>query len=151
MVGGSFFEPVPDHGDAYPMKAILHDWNDDDAARIFSNIRAAIAPDGKLLLLESVLPERASSDMGIAMLIDLEMLVVVGGRERTRAEWANLLGRAGFRLDRVIHTATPVSIIEAAPPEPSQRFRSRTLYVEGHDSRVSSPTSGTPLAPTLTS
>ncbi len=63
MVGGSFFEPVPDDGDAYPMKAILHDWNDDDAERILRNIRAAIAPDGKLLLLESVLPERASSDM----------------------------------------------------------------------------------------
>jgi hypothetical protein len=49
------------------------------------------------------------------MLIDLEMLVAVGGKERTSAEWANLLGRAGFRLNRVIHTATPVSIIEAAP------------------------------------
>jgi O-methyltransferase domain len=113
VVGGSFFDSVPDGGDAYLMKAILHDWSDDDALKILGNIRSAIAPEGKLLLLESVLPERSSSDIGL--LIDLEMLVAVGGRERTHAEWANLLGRAGFRLNRVVRTATPVSIIEAAP------------------------------------
>jgi O-methyltransferase domain/Dimerisation domain len=113
VAGGSFFESVPEGGDAYLMKAIIHDWKDDDALRILGNIRNAIATDGKLLLLESVLPERASSDIG--MLIDLEMLVAVGGKERTRAEWANLLARAGFRLNRVVHTATPVSIIEATP------------------------------------
>lgn len=112
-VSGSFFDSVPEGGDAYLMKAIIHDWNDDDALKILGNIRSAIAPDGKLLLLESALPERASSDIG--MLIDLEMLVAVGGRERTHSEWANLLGRAGFRLNRVVHTATPVSIIEATP------------------------------------
>ncbi len=113
VIGGSFFDTVPEGGDAYLMKAIIHDWNDDDALKILGNIRSAIAPDGKLLLLESALPERASSDIG--MLIDLEMLVAVGGKERTHSEWANLLGRAGFRLNRVVHTATPVSIIEAAP------------------------------------
>jgi len=113
VLGGSFFDSVPEGGDAYVMKAILHDWDDDDAVKILNNIRSAIAPDGKLLLLESVLPERSSSDIGL--LIDLEMLVAVGGKERTHAEWANLLGRAGFRLNRVVHTATPVSIVEAAP------------------------------------
>lgn len=112
-VGGSFFESVPDGGDAYLMKAILHDWADDDAVRILAKIREAIAPGGKLVLLESVLPERASADLG--MLIDLEMLVAVGGRERTRSEWERLLGRAGFRLERVVPTATPVSIVEASP------------------------------------
>jgi hypothetical protein len=99
VVGGSFFESVPEGGD--------------DAVKILANIRSAIAPSGKLLLLESALPERSSSDIG--MPIDLEMLVAVGGRERTNSEWANLLGRAGFRLNRVVHTATPVSIIEAVP------------------------------------
>jgi O-methyltransferase domain/Dimerisation domain len=113
VVGGSFFESVPEGGDAYLMKTIIHDWNDDDALKILANIRSAIASNGKLLLLESALPERASSDIG--MLIDLEMLVAVGGKERTRAEWANLLDRAGFRLNRVVETATPVSIIEAVP------------------------------------
>jgi hypothetical protein len=113
VLGGSFFDSVPDGGDAYLMKAILHDWDDDDAAKILCQIRSAIAPDGKLLLLESVLPERSSSDIGL--LIDLEMLVAVGGKERTHAEWADLLRRGGFRLNRVVHTATPVSIVEAVP------------------------------------
>src|SRR3954464_9114194 len=94
VVGGSFFDSVPEGGDAYLMKAILHDWDDDDALKILGNIRSAIAPGGKLILLESVLPERSSSDIGL--LIDLEMLVAVGGKERTHAEWANLLSRAGF-------------------------------------------------------
>jgi hypothetical protein len=113
VLGGSFFDSVPDGGDAYLMKAILHDWADDDAVKILTNIRSAIAPGGKLLLLESVLPERSSSDLGL--LIDLEMLVAVGGKERTHAEWATLLSRAGFRLNRVVPTATPVSIVEAVP------------------------------------
>jgi O-methyltransferase len=113
MVAGSFFDSVPEDGDAYLMKAILHDWTDDDALKILANVRRSIALGGKLLLLESVLPERSSSYIGL--LIDLEMLVAVGGKERTHAEWANLLGRAGFRLNRVVHTATPVSIVEAVP------------------------------------
>jgi len=113
VVGGSFFDSVPEGADAYLMKTILHDWNDDDSLKILANIRSAIAPDGKLVLLESVLPERSSSDLGL--LIDLEMLVAVGGRERTHTEWAYLLSRAGFRLNRVVHTATPTSIVEAVP------------------------------------
>ncbi|MFG1929839.1 methyltransferase [Mycobacterium sp. NPDC048908] len=113
VIGGSFFDSVPEGGDAYLMKAILHDWSDDDALTILANVRSAIPPDGKLLLLESVLPERSSSDLGL--MIDLEMLVAVGGRERTRAEWENLLGRAGFRLNRVVQTANPISIVEAVP------------------------------------
>lgn len=113
VVGGSFFDGVPEGGDAYVMKAIIHDWNDDDAVRILANVRSAIRPDGKLLLLESVLPERARADIGL--LIDLEMLVAVGGTERTRSQWENLLARSGFRLDRVVPTATPVWIVEASP------------------------------------
>lgn len=110
---GSFMESVPDGGDAYVMKNIVHDWYDDDAVRILRNVRTSIAPGGKLLLLEMVLPERASSFIGL--MLDLEMLVAAGGKERTRSEYANLLARAGFRLDRVVDTVTPVSIIEATP------------------------------------
>jgi hypothetical protein len=113
VIGGSFFESVPDGGDAYVMKSILHDWNDADAERILGNIRAAIAPAGKLVLLEAVLPERPSSQ--IEVMFDLEMMVALHGKERTRAEWAELLRRAGFRLDRVVQTAGPVAVIEALP------------------------------------
>jgi len=111
--GGSFLERVPDGADAYVMKNIIHDWDDDSALAILRNIRDAIAPHGKLLLLEMVLPEEANSSLGFQL--DIEMLITVGGRERTRAEYANLFARAGFRLTRVVDTVTPVSIIEAVP------------------------------------
>jgi SAM-dependent methyltransferase len=113
VVGGSFFESVPEGGDAYVLKSILHDWSDDDAERILRNVRAAIAPGGKLVLLESVLPERTSSDIGV--MFDLEMMVALHGKERTRREWTAVLRHAGFRLDRVVDTAGPLAVIEATP------------------------------------
>lgn len=111
--GGSFLERVPDGGDTYVMKNIIHDWDDESSLRILRNIRTAITPDGRLLLLEMVLPERATSFVGYQF--DLEMLVTVGGRERTRREYSELLRRAGFRLNRIVETVTPVSIVEALP------------------------------------
>ncbi|WP_457920655.1 methyltransferase [Mycolicibacterium novocastrense] len=111
--GGSFLDRVPEGGDAYVMKNIIHDWDDATSLTILRNIRTAIAPHGKLLLLEMVLPQRATPFIGFQL--DLEMLVTVGGRERTRADYAELLRNAGFRLDRVIDTVTPISIVEASP------------------------------------
>lgn len=113
VTGGSFIDSVPGGADAYVMKNILHDWPDDDAVVILRNIRTAIAPGGRLLILEMVLPERANGFIGL--MLDLEMLVAAGGRERTRGEYANLLSRCGFRLIRVIDTVTPLSIVEAEP------------------------------------
>jgi hypothetical protein len=113
VIGGSFFESVPDGGDAYLLKTVVHDWDEDSALRILRNVRSVIAPVGKLLLIEMVLPEGTPWHLG--MLLDLEMLVSVGGRERTASEYADLLLRAGFRQTRVIPTAGPVSIIEAVP------------------------------------
>ncbi|MEO3757526.1 methyltransferase [Mycobacterium sp. B14F4] len=111
--GGSFLQGVPAGGDAYVMKNIIHDWDDESSSTILRNIRTAIAPNGKLLLLEMVLPERTTSFIGYQL--DLEMLITVGGRERTRTDYAKLLSRAGFRLDRVVDTVTPLSIVEASP------------------------------------
>jgi len=112
--GGSFMDSVPDGADAYVLKSIIHDWDDDMAEKILRNVRTAISPNGRLLLLELVLPERATANWGAVL--DMEMLVTVGGRERTRAEFASLLARCGFRLTRVVDTATPMmSIVEAAP------------------------------------
>lgn len=113
ITGGSFMDSVPAGGDAYVMKNIIHDWTDDDAVTILRNIRTAMAPGGKLLLFEMVLPELANPFIGL--LLDLEMLVTAGGRERTRAEYANLLARTGFRLTSVTGTVTPLSIVEAEP------------------------------------
>jgi O-methyltransferase domain len=111
--GGSFFESAPEGGDAYLLKAIIHDWADDQSLTILRNIRSAITPKGKLVILELVLPEGAPSHPG--MLLDLEMMVQTGGRERTASEYANLLAQAGFQQTRVVPTAGPMSIIEAVP------------------------------------
>ncbi|MGO4445824.1 methyltransferase [Mycobacterium sp. 2YAF39] len=112
--GGSFMDSVPDGADAYVLKSIIHDWDDDISEKILRNVRTSIAPNGRLLLLEVVLPERATANWGAVL--DTEMLVSTGGRERTRAEFANLMARCGFRLTRVVPTATPMmSIVEAAP------------------------------------
>lgn len=111
VVGGSFLESVPAGGDVYVMKNVIHDWNDDDARAILRNVRTAIAEHGTLILLEMVLPQRASSFIG--HMLDLEMLLMLHGKERTRAQYADLLGRAGFRLNRVIPTVSPISLIEA--------------------------------------
>ncbi len=113
VTGGSFFESVPEGGDAYLMKTIIHDWDEASALTILRNVRTAIAPDGKLLLMEMVLPEGAPWHPG--MLLDLEMLVSAGGRERTAAEYSELLVQAGFRMTQVLPTAGPMSIVEARP------------------------------------
>lgn len=111
--GGSFFDAVPDGGDAYLLKTVIHDWDDEQSIAILRNVRTAIAADGKLLLIELVLPEGAPPHPG--MLLDLEMPVQAGGRERTASEYGDLLSQAGFRLTRVIPTAGPMSIVEAVP------------------------------------
>jgi O-methyltransferase domain len=112
IVGGDFFESVPSGADAYLLKGIIHDWNDEAAVKILKNCRRAIRAGGTLLLLETVLIP-PSSDPASA-LMDLLMMVLTGGRERTEAEFRSLLGEAGFSLAQVI--STPVaSIIEACP------------------------------------
>lgn len=113
VTGGSFFESVPAGGDAYLLKTIIHDWDEDSALAILRNVRAAMAPGATLGLIEQVLPEGTPCHPG--MLVDLEMLVTAGGRERTAPEYADLLSRAGFRMTRVVPTAGPMSLVEAVP------------------------------------
>ena len=92
---------------------VVHDWNDTAALKILRNCRRAIRPNGKLLLIERVLKPANQADDG--KLADLNMLVMLGGRERTEAEFRALLHEAGFHLNRVIPTAGPMSIIESLP------------------------------------
>ncbi|MET0283665.1 MAG: methyltransferase [Polyangiales bacterium] len=108
--GGSFFERVPEGGDAYVLKHILHDWADEHALAILRNVRRAMPPHGTLVLLESVVPTGAEPHL--AKLIDLEMMVI-DGKERSEPEWRTLLQRAGFTLEQIIETAGPVCILEA--------------------------------------
>lgn len=117
-VGGSFFESLPTGADAHIMAHIIHDWDDEHAHRILSNCRAVIdrGPDGrggKLLIVDAVITGRNEPDFG--KLLDLEMLLVPGGKERTADEFAALMAGAGWRLTRIIPTPAGKSIIEGVP------------------------------------
>ena len=111
LVSGDFFTSVPEGGDVHLLKQIIHDWDDDRAASILANCHAALSPAGKLLLVEMVVPSDNRPDMAQAM--DLNMLAILGGRERTQKEYRTLLEASGFRLERVIATHSPFSVIEA--------------------------------------
>jgi O-methyltransferase/methyltransferase family protein len=107
---GDFFEAVPQGGDAYIMKHIIHDWDDERAVVILKNIRRAMAPGGRLILVESVVLPGNQPDF--AKIIDIEMLMLPGGRERTEAEFRTLLARAGFEMTRIVPNGSPLSVIE---------------------------------------
>jgi SAM-dependent methyltransferase len=114
IVEGSFFEAVPEGGDAYLLKHILHDWSDELALQILRNCRRAVAPRGRVVIIESVIQPGNTPDFG--KLLDLEMIAITeGGRERNADEFAALLAAAGFRLSRIVPTAAPTSMIEALP------------------------------------
>jgi SAM-dependent methyltransferase len=114
VVGVDFFATVPEGADAYVMKHIIHDWNDEDALKILRNCRRAIRDDGKLLLIEHVLKPPSEPDPG--RFFDMAMLVVTpGGRERSEADFRALLRDAGFSLSRGIPTVGPLSIVESRP------------------------------------
>jgi len=111
IVGGSFFEAVPEGGDLYVLKNIIHDWSDDKALQILKTVRAAAAVGSKLLLVESLIPQH---DREFATKwLDLEMLVANAGRERTADEYRQLLRDAGFEMTRAVPTASPFSLVEA--------------------------------------
>ncbi len=110
-VSGDFFQAVPPGADVYMMKHIIHDWDDVRAVKILSNIHAAMKPDGKVLIIEHVVPQGNTPDM--SKMMDLEMLVSPGGFERTAEEYTEILAAAGLRLNRIIPTKSPLSIVEA--------------------------------------
>ena len=112
-VAGDFFKSVPAGGDAYIMKWIIHDWDDEKSKTILRNCRNRMQPNGKLILVDCVVPE--SNEPHFSKFIDLNMLVMTGGKERTEQEFAQLLAAAGFKLLRVIPTDLPTSIVEAEP------------------------------------
>jgi hypothetical protein len=111
--GGSFFDSVPAGGNAYVLKNVIHDWPDEQAVAILRNVRAAAGTDATLLLIEWVIPADDRDFPG--KWADLEMLLTAGGRERTAAEYRDVLRQAGFRMTRVVQTASPFSIVEATP------------------------------------
>jgi hypothetical protein len=112
-VGGDFFKDVPVRADAYVMRWLLHDWSDEESVAILTNIKKVASPSARLMLVESVIPETPDFDMGKWM--DLNMMMMATGKERTAAEFRDLLDRAGFALEQIVPTPSPLSIVVAKP------------------------------------
>ncbi len=111
-IGGSFFESVPEGGDVYVLQHVLHDWSDEECVSILKNCRAAMRSSSTLLIVEHVMPDAPEDARGPVML-DLHMLAVLGGAERTRAEYEALLGSAGLDLVRCTKPLGVVDVLEA--------------------------------------
>jgi hypothetical protein len=111
-VAGDFFAALPDGGDLYMLKSVLHDWGDEDAVRILRTCRRAMGERARLLVIERVVPE--GNAPAEAKLFDINMLVVLGGKERTEGEYRSLFEAGGFRLTQIIATQSPLSLIEGA-------------------------------------
>jgi hypothetical protein len=111
VVEGNFFESVPAGGDAYMLSHIIHDWDEQQCLTILENCRRVVPAGGRLLLVEQVVPP--GNDLHPSKFLDLVMLTITGGRERTEEEYAALFAKAGFELSRVVPTESPVSVVEA--------------------------------------
>lgn len=112
-IAGDFFKGVPAGGDAYIMKWIIHDWDDERAIRILRNCRSQMPQNGRVIIVDCVVPEGDEPDF--SKFFDLNMLVMTGGKERTAKEFDQLLAAAGFRFLSVIPTDLPTSIVEGEP------------------------------------
>ncbi|UGX91726.1 acetylserotonin O-methyltransferase [Bradyrhizobium barranii subsp. barranii] len=108
---GDFFKSVPTGANAYILSHIIHDWNEDQCLTILRNVREAMSPAGRLLLVEMVLPVGDMPHPG--KMLDMAMLVNMGGQERTEAEYHSLLSKAGFLLTQIVPTSSAASIVEA--------------------------------------
>ncbi len=111
FASGDFFQSVPVGADAYMMKHIIHDWDDERCVTILRNIGSVMRPGGRILTIEMVVTP--GNEPGFAKIQDLEMLIAPGGKERTANEYRDLLAAAGLRLSRIIPTRSPLSIIES--------------------------------------
>lgn len=110
VVEGNFFELVPSGGDAYILKRVIHDWDDERALAILKNCHRAMKENGKLLLVEMVIPPGDEPFFG--KFLDLELMIVFGGCERTEKEYRVLFEAAGFQLTGIVPTGSYVSVIE---------------------------------------
>jgi hypothetical protein len=115
VVAGDFLERVPEGGDVYLLRWVLHDYDDERNIRILRNCRAAMPDHGRLLVVELVIGSGSDPDGWTPRFLDLQMLLNFGGQERTEAEFRSLFSAAAFQLQRLIPTRSPMSILEAVP------------------------------------
>ena len=110
LTGGSFFEEIPVSADAYMLKHVIHDWDDELCVKILSNCAKNLESDGRILVIEYLVPE--DNDPHVSKLLDMEMLFIPGGRERTRSQFETLFSAAGLRLNDVTTTDSSICILE---------------------------------------
>jgi hypothetical protein len=113
LAGGNFLAEAPAGGDLYLLKSILHDWPDDACETIVRNVHRAASPDSRIVIIEMLLPEGPAGTPSPVPLMDMNMLVMLGGRERTASEYSAMLARCGYSVERVVPTPGPFSVIEA--------------------------------------
>jgi hypothetical protein len=131
-VGGDFFTALPGGGDIYLFKRILHDWDDETCIGLLRRCRAAMPATGRVLVIDAVIPP--GNDPHPAKIVDLVMLSILPGRERSEAEFQALFAAAGLRLTRVIPTHSMLSIVEGCRPENGPAGRpDRSGWIAGHD------------------
>ncbi|CAN5704654.1 methyltransferase [soil metagenome] len=111
-IGGNFFKEIPVEADIYLMKFILHDWNDEQSETILGNLAKHAKPGAKVLLVETVV-EADDNAPSLSKVMDLNMLVMTGGKERTEKEYAELFEKTGFKLTNIVPTGSPMQIVEA--------------------------------------
>jgi O-methyltransferase domain/Dimerisation domain len=114
IIGGDIFASVAEGGTAYILSQVIHDWDDDRTIAIFKNCRRAMKDKAKLLLVERILPARAEQSVALqrAFMLDVHMMAMTGGRERTEAEYHALLDAAGLRVTKVVPTQSEMSVVE---------------------------------------
>jgi hypothetical protein len=112
-VSGSFLERVPAGADAYLLRQVIHDWADPEAVAIVKNVRAAASAESRVILIEQIIQE--TPQYALNKWMDLLMLVIVGGQERTAAEYRKLLDAAGLEVEKIVATAGPFSLIVSRP------------------------------------
>lgn len=113
VIAGNFFESVPPGADAYFMRHIIHDWDDEKSLTILRNCRKLMGERGRLLVVEGLVPP--GNEPALSKFYDLSMMVLPGGMERTEAEYRRLFEAAGFRLTRIVPTSSWISVLEAVP------------------------------------
>ena len=113
LIEGDFFKAIPSGADAYVLKDIIHDWDDESALTILKNCRKALTSNGRLLVVDRVIVPGNTPAFG--KIVDIMMLALTGGRERTEEEFVKLLNEADFKITQVISTQSDTSVIEAIP------------------------------------
>jgi hypothetical protein len=110
LVSGDFFQSVPENGDLYILKQVIHDWDDEKAIRILKTVKRSMRADSKLLLVEAMMEEDERN--WYKLYLDILLLTMFDGKERSRDQFEHILHQSGLKINTIIHTRSPISLID---------------------------------------